>query len=150
MFGRASDRSTVPEKDPKAAVDFYHHAISALRCLLEPDLPNRRFPCRYLEVSEGRVTLIVPPDFTIDFLEFEQQIQNKAWEKAATSYRGGFLPMYCHAEWTIALRQYYFADQFEQVLLSLATDLLNSGEAANCLDLARRELLHNAWAGTGG
>jgi tetratricopeptide (TPR) repeat protein len=37
-----------PEKDPRAALDFYHHATSALRRLLEPDLPDRRFPCRYL------------------------------------------------------------------------------------------------------
>jgi DNA-binding SARP family transcriptional activator/Tfp pilus assembly protein PilF len=133
-----------PEKDPKAAMDFYHHAISALRSLLEPDLPDRRFPCRYLEVSEGRVTLIIPPGSTIDFLEFEQHLQNKAWEKAAAIYEGEFLPMYCYAEWTIALRQ-YFADQFEQVLLSLATDQLNLGEAARCLELARQALLLNAW-----
>lgn len=133
-----------PEKDPQAAVDFYHHAISALRRLLEPDLPDRRFPCRYLEVGEERVTLIIPPHSVIDFLEFEQLIQNKDWEKAAEIYQGKYLPMYEYTEWTIILRQ-HFADQFEQALLALAADRLKAGAASECLDFARRILLHNSW-----
>jgi DNA-binding SARP family transcriptional activator len=133
-----------PEKDPQAAVNFYHHAISALRRLLEPDLPDRRFPCRYLEVSEERVTLIIPPGSKIDFLEFERAVQNKAWEKAAAIYQGEYLPMYCYAEWSIALRQ-HLSDQFEQALLAQATACLNGGDAAACLDLARQALLHNGW-----
>jgi DNA-binding SARP family transcriptional activator/Tfp pilus assembly protein PilF len=133
-----------PEKEPGSAADFYHHAISALRRLLEPDLPDRRFPCRYLEVSEERVTLIVPANSKIDFLEFEQQIQNKAWEKAIAIYPGEYLPVYRYAEWTIALRQ-HFADQFEQALLALAAIRLKAGSALACLDLARRALLHNPW-----
>jgi hypothetical protein len=32
-----------PDKNPDAALDFYHHAISGLRRLLEPELPDRRF-----------------------------------------------------------------------------------------------------------
>ena len=55
-----------PEKDPRGAVDFYHHAISALRRLLEPDLPDRRFRCRYLDVSDERVTLVLAPGSEID------------------------------------------------------------------------------------
>ena len=133
-----------PEKDPQAAVDFYHHAISALRRLLEPDLPDRRFPCRYLEVGEERVTLIIPPHSVIDFLEFEQLIQNKDWEKAAEIYQGKYLPMYEYTEWTIILRQ-HFADQFEQALLALAAERLSAGVASECLDFARRILLHNSW-----
>lgn len=133
-----------PEKDPGAAVDFYHHAISSLRRLLEPDLPDRRFPCRYLEVSEERVTLNVPPGSRIDFIEFEQRIQNKAWEQAAALYQGEYLPMYRYAEWTLSLRQ-RFADQFGQALLAQAAERLSAGDAAACLDLARRALLQNAW-----
>ncbi len=133
-----------PEKDPEAAVDFYHHAISGLRHLLEPDLPDRRFPCRYLEVGEERVTLIIPPGSKVDFLEFEQHIQNKEWEKAASIYQGEYLPMYGYTEWTIILRQ-HFADQFEQALLALSAEKLSAGAASDCLDLARRALLHNPW-----
>ena len=77
-----------PEKEPGAAVDFYHHAISALRRLLEPDLPDRRFPCRYLEVSEERVTLIVPPGSTIDFLEFEQLHSEQRLGESHQPYTG--------------------------------------------------------------
>ena len=133
-----------PEKEPDAAVDFFHHAISALRHLLEPDLPDRRFPCRYLEASDERITLIVPAGCHFDFLDFEQCIQKNQWEKAIEIYQGDFLPMYRYAEWTLMLRQ-HFADQFEQALLFQAVDRLNVGDAKFCLDLARRALLHNPW-----
>lgn len=133
-----------PEKEISAAVDFYHHAISALRRLLEPDLPDRRFPCRYLEVSEERVTLLVPPGSKIDFLEFEQCLHSKDWEKAVGIYQGEYLPMFRYPEWTIVLRQHY-ADQFEQALLAWAAERLNAGAASACLELTRRALLHTPW-----
>lgn len=138
-----------PEKETGAAVDFYHHAISALRRLLEPDLRfakqiDRRFPCRYLEVSEERVTLLVPPGSKIDFLEFEQCLHDKDWEKAVGIYQGEYLPMFRYLQWTFALRQHY-ADQFEHALLALAEERLNAGAASNCLGLARRALLHTPW-----
>lgn len=133
-----------PDKDPGAAVDFYHHAISALRRLLEPDLPDRRFPCRYLEVSEERVTLILPPSSRVDFIEFQQQIRARAWERTIALYQGEFLPMFRYAEWTITFRQ-QLADQYEQALLARAGECLLIGEAAACLNFARRVLEHNSW-----
>ncbi len=133
-----------PDKDPDAAAHFYHHAVSSLRRVLEPDLPDRRFPSRYLEVSEERVTLIVPPGSKLDFLEFEQCVQNKDWEKALGIYQGEYLPMFRYHEWTIALRQHY-ADQFEQALLASAAERLDAGAAQASLDLARQALLHNPW-----
>lgn len=132
------------EKDPCAAADFYHHAVSALRRLLEPDLPDRRFPSRYLEVSEERITLQLPHGSKIDFLEFERCLREKDWEEGIALYQGEFLPVYRYAEWSINLRQ-HLADQFEQALLVLAAQNLAEGEAAACLDLARRALLHNPW-----
>ena len=133
-----------PDKDPEAAAHFYHHAISALRRLLEPDLPDRRFPCRYLEVSDEQVTLLLPAGSKIDFLEFEQAVRDREWEKAVGIYQGEYLPMYGYQEWTLPLRQHY-ADLFEQALLSLAAERLDSGAALDCLDLAQRALLHNHW-----
>jgi DNA-binding SARP family transcriptional activator len=133
-----------PDKDSSAANDFYHHAISALRHILEPDLPDRRFPSRYLEVSEERVTLQIPRGSRVDFLEFERVIQNKNWERGIALYQGDFLPVYRYAEWSINLRQ-NLADQFEQALLALAAEQLSAGDATACLALARRALLHNAW-----
>lgn len=133
-----------PEKEVSAAVDFYHHAISALRRLLEPDLPDRRFACRYLEVSEERVTLVVPPGSTIDFLDFEQSAHNKDWQETIGLYHGEYLPMFRYLEWTIALRQHY-GDLFEQALLALASERLSAGAASESLNLANRALLHNPW-----
>jgi tetratricopeptide (TPR) repeat protein len=133
-----------PDKDTSAAVDFYHHAISSLRRLLEPDLPDRRFPCRYLEVSEERVTLFLPPGSEMDFIQFQKHIQAKAWDQAITLYQGDFLPMFRYAEWTIPLRQ-HLADQYEQALLARAAQYLTAGDAAACLDIARRALQHNSW-----
>jgi len=132
------------EKDTGAAVDFYHHAVSALRRLLEPDLPDRRFPSRYLEIIEERITLIVPPHSEIDVLEFDLLISQKDWEKAIMLYQGEYLPMYRYADWAIGLRQ-HFADRFEMALLALADEQLNAGAPAACLELAQRALMHNAW-----
>jgi DNA-binding SARP family transcriptional activator len=133
-----------PEKEPQAALDFYHHAISALRRLLEPDLPDRRFICRYLEVNDERVTLILPEGSRVDFFEFRQHLQNREWEKAATLYRGDFLPSFLYSDWTLLQRQ-HLADLHEQVLLELAAERFAHGDPAACLDLVRRVLLHNAW-----
>lgn len=136
--------SLCPEKEPQAAMDFYHHAISALRRILEPDLPDRRFPCRYLEVTEERVKLLLPSGSSSDFHEFEHHVKEKDWENAIKIYRGEYLPMYCDSEWTIPLRQ-HLADQFERALLSRATELLSIGDSQACLELAQRVLEHNSW-----
>lgn len=133
-----------PQKESNAALDFYHHAISALRHLLESDLPDRRFPCRYLEVSEERVSLIVPPGSNIDFMEFELSVHNQEWEKSIALYQGEYLALFPYLEWTIALRQHY-ADLFEQALLALASERLSAGAVSESLGLASRALLHNPW-----
>ena len=133
-----------PEKEINAAMDFYHHAISALRHLLEPDLPDRRFPCRYLDVNEERVTLIIPPGSILDFLEFEKCFIKNDWEKVVGLYEGEYLPMFRYLDWSIELRQHY-ADLFEHSLLALAGDRLKSRAASECLHLVRRVLLHNPW-----
>jgi DNA-binding SARP family transcriptional activator len=133
-----------PEKEPQAALYFYHHAISILRRLLEPDLPDRRFTCRYLEVDEERVTLLLPPGSRVDFQEFTLNIQKKNWEQALALYSGEFLPMFRYSEWTIVQRE-HLADLYEQALLAQAADRLNAGAPEACLHLAKQALLHNPW-----
>lgn len=133
-----------PDKEPDAALDFYHHAVSALRHLLEPDLPDRRFPSRYLDVSEERITLILPPGSEIDFIAFQQHIQARDWEQALAFYQGEFMPTERYAEWTILIRQ-HLADLNEQALLAQAAERLSVGDSPACLELVRRVLLHNAW-----
>ena len=133
-----------PEKGLHSARNFYHHAISALRRLLEPDLPDKRFTCRYLDVSKERVTLIIPSGSRIDFIEFLQSIRAKEWEQAIAIYQGEFMPMLRYVEWTIPFRQ-QFLDQYEQALLAQAAKCLSVGDAVVCLDLARRVIQHDAW-----
>jgi DNA-binding SARP family transcriptional activator len=133
-----------PEKEPQAALDFFHHGISALRRLLEPDLSDRRFPCRYLEASDERIALLAPPGSTLDYEVFEDYLHQKEWEKAITLYKGEYLPEFRYAEWTIAHRQ-HLSDRFEQALLILAEERLRQGRLTACLDLARQLLLRNPW-----
>jgi DNA-binding SARP family transcriptional activator len=133
-----------PEKDPDAALDFYHHASSALRRLLEPDLPDRRFPCRYLEVDDERVSLRLPVGSTIDFRAFEAVLTGKDWQRAVELYEGEFLPALRYAEWTILIRQ-HLADQYEAALLTLAENKLKDGDSTACIELSRQALLHNPW-----
>jgi DNA-binding SARP family transcriptional activator len=133
-----------PEKDPDAALDFYHHATSALRRLLEPDLPDRRFPCRYLEVTDDRVSLRLPAGSVVDFKVFEEAVKENQWQTAVDLYTGEFLPALRYAEWTIGIRQQY-QDQYERGLLALAAQRLSSGEAAACLLLSQKVLRLNAW-----
>jgi hypothetical protein len=64
-----SDKSIV------SAQPLFHRATSALRRVLEPDLPDR-FPSRYLEVDGGHVTLHLPIDSWLDFEVFEQHVQH--------------------------------------------------------------------------
>ncbi len=133
-----------PEKDPDSALDFYHHALSALRRLLEPDLPDRRFPCRYLEVDEERVRLVLPVGSSFDWEEFERAVKQKNWSEAIDIYGGEFLPSLRYAEWTIPIRQ-HLADQFESALLKLAEGKLQDGNPTACLELIRQALQDNPW-----
>jgi DNA-binding SARP family transcriptional activator len=133
-----------PQKDPDAALDFFHHATSALRHLLEPDLPDRRFPCRYLEVTDDRVSLHLPVGSVIDFKAFEEEIKESHWQTAVDLYIGEFLPALRYAEWTLAIRQ-HLADQNETALLALAQNRLQTYNPRACLELSRQILLNNRW-----
>jgi DNA-binding SARP family transcriptional activator len=133
-----------PEKDPDAALDFFHHATSALRRLLEPDLPDRRFPCRYLDVTDDRVSLRLPAGSALDFRAFEDAIKENQWQTAVDLYTGEFLPALRYAEWTLAIRQ-HLADQHETALLALAQSRLQSNDPRACLEYSRQVLLNNRW-----
>jgi len=80
-----------PDKSIGQAQPLFHRATSQLRRVLEPDLPDK-FPSRYLEVDEGRVTLHLPPGSIIDFEEFEQHICHEQWIEALTIYGGDLFP----------------------------------------------------------
>jgi DNA-binding SARP family transcriptional activator len=133
-----------PEKAPAAAQDFYHHAVSTLRRLLEPDLPDRRFPSRYLDVDEERVTLHLPPDSRIDYLAFEAHCRRQEWAAALALYQGEFLPEYRYADWA-ALHRQRLTEAYEAALLGAAEQRLAAGDRGAALELARRLLALNPW-----
>lgn len=133
-----------PEKDSDAALDFVHHATSTLRRLLEPDLPDRRFPCRYLDVADDRVSLHLPVGSVIDLKLFEESIKACDWQKAVELYAGEFLPALRYAEWTLGVRQ-QLTDQYETALLALAQRRLRENQPGASLELSRRVLQVNRW-----
>ncbi len=133
-----------PGKSPAAAQDIVHHAVSELRRLLEPELPNRRFPSRYLEVTDGRITLRLPAGSWLDFQAFEQAVRQQDWEKALALYQGEFLPEFRYADWSAAQRE-ELAERFHATLLALVEVRLAAGDYPSGLELARRLIALDPW-----
>ncbi|HNT26015.1 MAG TPA: bacterial transcriptional activator domain-containing protein [Anaerolineales bacterium] len=132
------------DKDLDAAQHFYHHATSALRRALEPDLPDKRFPSRYLEVDEGCVRLRLPPGSWIDNAVFEEHCLRKEWQAAADLYRGDFLPEFRYADWAAAYRE-RLSERYHEALLALAQARLDAGDFSAALELARRLMARDPW-----
>ncbi|MBC7227392.1 MAG: hypothetical protein H5T61_09170 [Thermoflexales bacterium] len=132
-----------PERPPDAARNFFHHATSALRRALEPDLPEK-FPSRYLEVDEGRVTLHLPPDSWVDVDAFEACYRRGEWEEALALYGGEFLPEYRYTEWTIAPRE-RLTLLYQRALLEAARARLTAGQFAGALEACWRLLALEPW-----
>ncbi len=132
-----------PEQKPDAANAMFHHATSTLRRALEPELPDK-FPSRYLEVEEGRVTLHLPSGSSVDFESFEMYCQRAEWEAALALYSGEFLPEYLYAEWAttprLRLTQLYL-----RALLAVAEQKLSNGLFQEVLDACRRVLAIEPW-----
>ncbi|MDW8100032.1 MAG: BTAD domain-containing putative transcriptional regulator [Anaerolineae bacterium] len=132
-----------PERPPDAARTFFHHATSALRRALEPDLPEK-FPSRYLEVKEGRVILHLPSNSWIDIEAFEAHCRRGEWEEALCLYSGDFLPAYRYADWTIAPRE-RLTLLYQQALLEAAQVRLAANQFAEALEACRRLLALEPW-----
>lgn len=132
-----------PERPPDAARTFFHHATSALRRALEPDLPEK-FPSRYLKVEEGRVTLHLPSDSWVDLDAFEAHCRRGEWEEALSLYRGEFLPEYRYADWTITPRERLNL-LYQQALLEAARVRLAAGQFAGVLEACWHLLSLEPW-----
>lgn len=132
-----------PERPPDAARIFFHHATSALRRALEPELPEK-FPSRYLEVQEGQATLRLPPASWVDFEAFEAHVRQGEWEEALRLYSGEFLPEYRYAEWTVAPRE-RLSFFYKQALLGAAKLRLEQGCSIEALDACLRLLEVEPW-----
>ncbi len=132
-----------PEKSSSAAQALFHHATSTLRRALEPDLPEK-FPSRYLEVSEGQVTLRLPPASTVDFETFEARYRQRDWAAALAAYSGEFLPEYRYADWAVALRQ-RLAQWCQHALLAVAEAAFEKGHFQESLEACQKVLALEPW-----
>jgi DNA-binding SARP family transcriptional activator len=130
-------------KDPAALQTQFHHATSALRRALEPELPDK-FPSRYLLVEEGQVTLSMPPGSTIDFQTFEKHCRTEEWDAALAAYRGDLLPDYLYADWAIAPRE-HLKRLYLRALLVTAHRQMKAGHARETFDACHRILEIEPW-----
>jgi DNA-binding SARP family transcriptional activator len=132
-----------PAKSVAQALPLLHRATSTLRRVLEPDLPDK-FPSRYLEVDEGRVTLHVPIESRLDFAQFEQQVKDQLWPAALALYGGELFPADRYADWAAAPRE-RLTQLYVQVLLAQAQLDLEAAQFDRALELARRAIVIEPW-----
>jgi len=132
-----------PAKTPAAGQVLFHHATSALRHALEPDLPDK-FPSRYLAVQEGQIALALPPGSWLDSEAFEAHCRRGEWEEALALYGGELLPEYRYADWTVLHRE-RLALLYQRALLGAGEARLAAGRPAEALDACRRLLAEEPW-----
>jgi len=132
-----------PDRSPDAALTAFHHATSALRRALEPDLPDK-FPSRYLEVEEGHITLHLPAGSWLDSESFETRCCQQEWEQALALYSGDLLPDYRYADWSLIPRE-RLTLLYQQALLAAAEARLAAGRYPEALDACRRLLVVEPW-----
>jgi DNA-binding SARP family transcriptional activator len=132
-----------PGKSIAQAQPLFHRATSQLRRVLEPDLPDK-FPSRYLEVDEGRVTLHLPPGSRLDFAEFEQQVCDEHWTAALTLYGGELFPDDRYTDWAAASRE-RLTQLYLRVLIVQAQLDFNTLDYTATLDRCRRALTIEPW-----
>lgn len=132
-----------PDKSIAQAQPLFHRATSQLRRVLEPDLPDK-FPSRYLEVDEGRVTLHLPPGSRIDFAEFEHCSCEERWLEALALYGGDLFPDDRYTDWTAAFRE-RLTQLYLRVLIIQARLDFDTPDYAAVLDRCRRALTIEPW-----
>jgi DNA-binding SARP family transcriptional activator len=121
----------------------FRQATSALRRALESDLPSK-FPSRYLEVEEGRVTLKLPPGSWVDIEDFDDLIQREEWADALALYDGEPFADDRYADWAAELTE-RLVRQAIRAMLSVARASLQEGQPAHALEQCRRALALDSW-----
>ena len=122
---------------------LFHQATSALRRALEPDLPDK-FPSRYLQIEEARVSLNVPPGSSLDFEQFQQRVQGKDWDAALSLYAGALFPGDQYADWAVVPRE-RLSRLYLGTLYAAAQQRLKVGECQEALDACHRILELDPW-----
>jgi DNA-binding SARP family transcriptional activator len=132
-----------PGDPPAARQTQFHQATSALRQALEPDLPDK-FPSRYVQVEGGRVTLRLPAGTWLDWVAFEEQVRDGAWEAAMGLYEGILFPDDLYADWAAVPRE-HLSNLYIQALHELGRARLEDGRPREALDACRLILGIEPW-----
>ena len=132
-----------PDKNPASAQPLLYHATSLLRRAMEPALPEK-FPSRYLQVEDGTIRLILPPDSEVDYEVFQNCISREDWDAALASYTGLFLPEYPYAGWAEAHRR-KLAQNYQAALLNKANEWAQEMRFQQVLDACQKILTDEPW-----
>jgi DNA-binding SARP family transcriptional activator/tetratricopeptide (TPR) repeat protein len=140
-----------PDQDPENAHALLHQASSALRRVLEPDLPGK-FPSRYLRVRDETIELELPPGSTVDFELFESLVADCLRDGDGSPHRltevldlyaGELFPEDRYADWAMP-RQESVARLAADAGVAAAEDLLESGDAIAAREAGRLALERDA------
>ena len=140
-----------PDWGDESAQALFHQATSALRRLLEPDLPSN-FPSRYLAVEAEQISLRLPEGSSCDFVGFEAQVsaalaqaEGEVLATALAHYGGDLFPGDRYADWAVTrrerLRQLYLDG-----LHALARMEVEGGQYRQALPRLRQILEQDPWA----
>lgn len=140
-----------PDHSPEAALALLHQSTSALRRILEPDIPDK-YASRYLTVENDRVILYLPPGSATDFDQFSEllprAIRNRNFdllERALAMYAGDLFPQDLYADWAAAARE-HLLQIYQDGLLALADAYLLRNQYGDCLAACQRVLKLNPWS----
>jgi DNA-binding SARP family transcriptional activator/Tfp pilus assembly protein PilF len=132
-----------PEKPVDVARASFHQTTSALRRVLEPELPEK-YPSRYLLVEEGLATLRLPPGSQVDFETFERYVRQGELDAALALFRGEPFPLDMYHDWAASTRE-RLNQQYIEVLLNVANRKLSNNDPQGTLEACRRLLSMDPW-----
>lgn len=140
-----------PDSAPQAGLDQLHQATSALRHVLEPDLPDK-FPSRYLSVEGERVSLRLPEGSSIDFDEFERLLPGalqadkpEKLQKVLEMYHGDLFHLDQYSDWSAVRREHLF-DLYQRGLLALGQAYLEIEQFFEAVNCSRMILQRDPWS----
>jgi DNA-binding SARP family transcriptional activator/tetratricopeptide (TPR) repeat protein len=131
-----------PDHGLDSGNDLLHQSTSALRRILEPDLPDK-FPSRYLSYEGEQISLVLPQGSSIDFEIFRQEIQAAIQSKdsdrlqdSVNLYMGELFPADRYASWSSEYRESVLA-LYQNGILELAQIYFSQRQYADTLDCCR-------------
>jgi DNA-binding SARP family transcriptional activator len=131
-----------PDHGVDSGSDLLHQSTSALRRILEPDLPDK-FPSRYLSYEGEQISLVLPQGSSVDFELFRQEIQAAIQVKDADRlqdsinlYTGELFPADRYASWISETRESVLT-LYQNGILELARIYFAQRQYADTLDCCR-------------